>query len=74
MLMESVLALKTNERVLAQMVTSVARGVCPAEMLEQRVSYVYGSVSHENSATKQQVREVICANVGGARAIAAAAR
>ncbi|WP_313281607.1 hypothetical protein [Delftia tsuruhatensis] len=66
MLMDQVLELKTNERVLAAMRNAAARAMSAAESMEQRVSFVYGSVSKDNTVTKEQVREVIRAQVGAA--------
>lgn len=58
MIIDSILGLKTDPRLLAA-VHSASKRLSPQEIMEQRVSFVYGSMGHESNMTKEQVRRVI---------------
>lgn len=66
MILDSVLSLKTDERLLdAARRTSGVR-LNSAELMEQRVSFVYGSIGAKaGSLTKDQVRQVMLEQHGG---------
>lgn len=49
--------LKTDPALLAKM--RAARPMTPAEIAEQRVSWVFGQLGHRNALSKQEVREIL---------------
>lgn len=57
--MSSMVVLKTQQSVLSAMANSKSRKISPEEAREQRVSYVYASVKHADSLTKDRVRNLI---------------
>lgn len=66
MILDSVLSLKTDERLLAAVREASLRKLNAEDLLEQRVSFVYGSIgTRVGSLTKDQVRQVIIEQHGG---------
>lgn len=51
--------LKTDQNLIDAMKVSASKKLNYKEMLEQRISYVYGSMGHNSTVTKDQVRHVI---------------
>ncbi|WP_311222498.1 MULTISPECIES: hypothetical protein [unclassified Acidovorax] len=64
MIMDSVLSLKTGARLLADLRQAASRSLTPEDLMEQKVSFVYGSMSSDNGVTKDHVRQVIRGQVG----------
>ncbi|WP_175725474.1 hypothetical protein [Burkholderia ambifaria] len=58
----SFLALKTNQALLNKLEQAADRKPSQAEILEQRVSYVFGFVKPSSGVTREQVRNVISGN------------
>ena len=63
MMNDSISLLKTDPRLL-DAVKSASKAMTPYEILEQRVSFVYGSMSKDSNMTKEQVRQVVMAQGG----------
>lgn len=61
------LSLKTDPRLLEALDQAARKGVSAKERVEQRVSFVYGSIRKESSVTKEQVREILLEQLGSAR-------
>lgn len=60
-MVEQLLEMKTNEALLQKLAQAKAPGV--QERREQRVSFVFGSLSEKNTMTRAQIREMIENNV-----------
>ncbi|PCR93240.1 MULTISPECIES: hypothetical protein [Pseudomonas] len=58
------LDLKTDPSLLCALHGASQHKQTAAEMLEQRVSFVYGSVSSNNGVTREQVRKLILEQEG----------
>lgn len=58
------LSLKTDPQLLSKL--STWHKPSPAEILEQRVSFAYSSVRPSSGVTREQVRQVILDQSGGA--------
>lgn len=58
------LDLKTDPGLLSALQGASQHKQTAAEMLEQRVSFVYGSVSSKNGVTRDQVRKLILEQEG----------
>jgi len=64
--LNSVLSLKTDDKLLAAVRLASQHRLNADELLEQRVSFVFGSMSSRDSGvTKDQVRQVILEQQGG---------
>jgi hypothetical protein len=59
MILDSVLSLKTDERLLNSIKLAAQRALTPEELSEQRVSFVYGSLGPRSEMTKDGVRQEI---------------
>ena len=64
MTIDSVLAMKANERLIAAMREAASKKISQCEMMEQRVSFVYGSIGTKNGAEKDAVRQIILNQTG----------
>lgn len=65
MTFRSVLSLKTDEKLLNAVRLASQHRLSADQLLEQRVSFVYGSMGkQENAMTKEQVRQVILEQQG----------
>ncbi len=62
----NMLEIKTSEHLLSALTKSASKKLTPHEMLEQRVSFVYGSISAASGVTREQVKRVIVEREGGA--------
>jgi len=69
MIMDSVLSMKTSAGLLDKVRRAAARKLSPNELMEQRVSFVFGSMDSDNGVTKDKVRKVILAQVGSVEGI-----
>lgn len=58
------LDLKTDPGLLSALQGAAQHKQTAAEMLEQRVSFVYGSVGSQNGVTREQVRKLILEQEG----------
>ncbi|GJB76976.1 hypothetical protein ACK56M_08750 [Pseudomonas sp. s4] len=58
------LDLKTNPELLSALRGAAQHKQTAAEMLEQRVSFVYGSVDAQNGVTREQIRKLILEQEG----------
>ena len=63
-MVRNVLDLKTNQDLLCALEKAAHRKQTADEILEQRVSFVYGSVGSENGVTREQVRMLILGQEG----------
>lgn len=61
---EYVLSLKTDVRVLDALQRATTVKLTQADLLEQRISFVYGAMGGESTMTKEQVRKVILQQAG----------
>lgn len=64
MIIDSVLSLKTNPGLLDVLKKSLRTKLSPNDLLEQRVSFVFGSMKSQNGVTKDRVRQMILEQVG----------
>lgn len=69
MIIDSVLALKTNAHLMAALRRASSRKLSHDEVIEQRVSFVFGSIDAKNGVTKDHVRQVILSQSGAAEAV-----
>lgn len=53
------LELKTSEELLEALRGALAKKPTPQDILEQRVSFVFGSLGADNSVTREKVRQII---------------
>lgn len=67
MSIDSILAMKTDPRLLESIQRAAVRPLSSEEMLAQRVSFVFGSVGKDNGATRERVRDVILNLTSGTR-------
>jgi hypothetical protein len=58
--------LKMSEQLRTALQRAASRKLTASEMLEQRVSFVYGSISSKSGVTKERVKQVIVEGVSGA--------
>ena len=65
MIMDSVSSLKPGAQLLEAIRQSSSRKLSSDEILEQRISFVYGSMHADNGVTRERVRQVILEQVGG---------
>lgn len=54
-----IIELKTNDELLAALHESILKKSTAEEIMEQRVSYVYGSLSSDSSVTREKVRQLL---------------
>ena len=59
------LALKTDRHLLAKLQQPATHKPSPKEILEQRVSFVFGSIKPASGVTRERVRQVILEQDGG---------
>ncbi|MFM0732362.1 hypothetical protein PQQ52_17895 [Paraburkholderia sediminicola] len=62
---DNFLGLKTDQTLLNKLEKAVDRKPSQAEILEQRVSYVFGFMKPDSGVTREQVRNVIIGKDGG---------
>lgn len=60
--------LKTSDEVLGALHQAAAHKPTATETLEQRVSFVYGSVKSNSSITREQVKKVLADETDGTAA------
>ena len=65
MVIDSVLAMKTNSGLLDVIKRVSSRHMTSRELIDQRVSFVYGSMDEKNGVTREKIRQVILSQVGG---------
>ncbi len=58
------LALKTNGALLEALKNAASKKTSAQDVLEQRVSFVYGSISSTSNVTREHVRQVIAKQEG----------
>ena len=63
---ESLLSLKTSEALLSAVRVAGARKMTTDELLEQRVSFVYGSMDSSSAVTRERVRQMLLEQGGAA--------
>ena len=63
-----ILGLKTDQKLLDRLSASARGGVTKEELHKQRVSYVYGNLPKESTATRKQVEEALARIEGGTAA------
>jgi SpoU rRNA methylase family enzyme len=70
MLLDNVLTLKSNARILAAIKRAAEHKQSPQEVMEQRVSFVFGSMGRDSGVTKEQVRQAILNQAGSTAELA----
>ncbi len=58
-MLDNFLAIETDKKVLEALRAAAQRTPSPEEQLEQRVSFVYSSMSEKSGVTRDKVRELI---------------
>jgi hypothetical protein len=61
----SLFAIKTNADLLNKLRSAPARVASANDLLEQRVSFVFGSLARDSGVTRERVRQVLLEQVGG---------
>lgn len=56
---DSLLSLKTSEKLLNAVHRAAARKMTSEELREQRVSFVFGSMDSSSSVTRERVRQML---------------
>jgi hypothetical protein len=69
MIIDSVLAMKTNANLKDAIRRVSSRKLSSQEVVEQRVSFVFGSMDAKNGVTKEHVRQVILNQSGASEAV-----
>lgn len=70
MVIDSMFSMKTNAGLLDSIKKISSMHMSSREIIEQRISFVYGSIDSKNGITREKVRQVILEQVGGTEAIA----
>lgn len=68
MLIDAALTLKTSDGLRAALQAAANHKLTASELLDQRVSFVYGNISKENGLTKEQVRQMLVGQTEGSLA------
>jgi hypothetical protein len=63
---DSLLTLKTNQKLLSAVERAASRKMTSEELREQRVSFVYGSMDSSSSVTRDRVRQMLLDQEGAA--------
>lgn len=63
------LDLKTSPGLLQALQSAAQRKLTAAELSEQRVSYVFGSLDSKSNVTREQVRQMLRQQEGAAEAV-----
>lgn len=58
-------SLKSDPKILDAMRTAARVKLSPAELFEQRVSFVYSGMSEKSGVTREQVRDMLSAHDSG---------
>lgn len=66
MVIDQAISLKTDAELLNVIKKTAAKKPSAQELIEQRVSYVFGLLDDDSPLTKEQVRKVILEHVGTA--------
>ena len=61
----TLLAIKTSPDLLTRIRTSAAKKSSASDILEQRVSFVFGSLAQDSGVTRERVRQVLIEQAGG---------
>ena len=61
----NLLAIRTSPALLSKLRTATAVKSSARDLLEQRVSYVYGSLAQDSGVTRERVRQVLLEQAGG---------
>ena len=64
----SLLAIKTSPDLLSKLRNAPARKTSANDLLEQRVSFVFGSLAQDSGVTRDRVRQVLLEQAGGTTA------
>ncbi len=70
MIIDRVLSMETDAGLLDAIKLAAAKKISQDELLEQRVSFVFGSMDSKNGVTKDRVRQVILSQVGSTTGVA----
>ncbi|KQU76799.1 MULTISPECIES: hypothetical protein [unclassified Rhizobacter] len=62
--MKVFLGLKTRPELLSKLQQTVGRKPSAAEILEQRISFVFGSLKPDSGITREQVRQILLEHDG----------
>jgi hypothetical protein len=62
--MDSLQSLKMSPKVQSAVQRATTRRMTPEDLLEQKVSYVYGMLDSANTLTRDQVREMLLEQTG----------
>lgn len=71
MVIDSLLAMKTNTGLLDAIKRASHKHMSSRELIDQRVSFIYGSMDTKNGITREKIRQVILSQVGGTESGAA---
>ncbi len=64
MIIDSVLSMKTNAGLLDAIKRAASLHMTPKDIIEQRISFVYGSMDTKNGITREQIRKVVLNQAG----------
>lgn len=59
-----VMELKTNEKLLNALHVALTKKTTSQDIMEQRVSYVFGSISKESNVTRERIRKLLAEHDG----------
>ncbi len=62
----NLLAIRTSPDLLNKLRTATPKRATASDLLEQRVSFVYGSMAQDSGVTRERVRQVLLEQAGGA--------
>lgn len=57
--MSALTNLRTEPELLSELETGAATARTASELLEQRISFIYGSMSSDSNVTREQIRRVL---------------
>lgn len=63
---DAVLSLRGDQKVLDSLRAAAKRKQTPAELFDQRVSFVYSAMSEKSGVSREQVRQMVSAHDAGA--------
>jgi SpoU rRNA methylase family enzyme len=62
---DAIVKLKTDNTLLEALERASAARLGPEELLEQRVSFIYGSINSDSDVTREQIKQMLVEQEGG---------
>jgi hypothetical protein len=62
---DQILRIETDKKLLDSLRKSAGKAQSPADLKEQRVSFIYGSLDRESDVTRERIRQALMEQEGG---------